>query len=223
MQNTLLIVHPETTYDQVHRTREDIIRVLGAHASDRVFVLENSNETVKYLNCETPLRTVLSSSGEIADMQFLDDLLHECGTCTIIGHTGNCCHHTAFEAVLRRFVTSPGSEITILLPSSAISSGNSMDMGNPMSDDIFRIEREMPDGWVLQKLGAYRHYRSFSKGFFSVLLSRKELATLMAFVEYVCPVLFVAEEICAEISIDGRVVGESTPQSKKLRLALLST
>ena len=217
MNKNLLIVHPHWRYDNEHQTRDAIVAGAASFDDAHTFLLFGGSDGAEYLQrAQLPPQRERSNLGEIPPL-FVEKILAGCASLSIIGHTGNYCHLTAFEMMLGGFVRSALSELTIALPAGAISDDNG-DTGRPLSLEIQkRSTIAIHAEWFPLRL---RQYRSC----FDNNLSSIEIATISVFEQYIASAFFRSLSHCAlHIEIGGKICGGHKCLGKTLHLALLVT
>ena len=213
MRKKLLVVHPQTRYDQMHLTRDAIIAHVVQYDKSDIFVLRNKDEAFTYLRRSDLTEHCYSSLGEMQH-DFVGRILAECAELTIVGHTGKLCHHTAFEEVLKSFVASDAPALAIVLPAEAISKPE-RDTGESVRLEIQRLaERSVAHGWLPYRLSQYR--ANLNKQF-----SNEETATLYMFEEYITSVFFqTIARADASIRFGQKEIGRTSGHTRSVSVTI---
>ncbi len=208
-------MHPHAKYDTEQKTRDAIGALARTYSDEDCYVLWGERDGATYLRRDKlPQNRAHSRGGEMS-ADFIREILTDCKTLTICEHTGNYCHHTAFEMILGGFACSPLASLTVVLPSFAISN-DEYDTGTALSESINSLRSKVVcSGWFPQKIRGYRNR-------FVESMSPLEMATLRVFEHY----LFVAcsratGSYSLDISLgDTRVIGSIRSREKKFDLVL---
>jgi hypothetical protein len=214
LKNKILIVHPSSAYDSENLTRDVIIDLAKRYDLERIDVLEDySGDSLEYLRRNELAKHASSALGEFVGTEYLHDLLNDCERLTICGHTGNACHHTSFEQVLRGFELSNNASLAIQIPTYAVSSDRGYDTGKTMRADILELEKSIPKTFGFPpQLERYHECFLFP-------LTPREKATIVELLQYLKPV--VNQAFSLDLHIDGRLVFQNqNDKGKKLSLFL---
>lgn len=179
----------------------------------RYALIDDASDAETYVETKLPAENVRHSWGGEMTEQFSAAILEQCATLVLCGHTGNICHHTAFQLMVKGFEDSQCTSLTITLPAFAISN-EQMDYGEALSENIAkRAEREGLPIFPF-RLG---HYRDCFGG----ILSKKEVATIGTFEEYLLHVLARAPgHYSLLIQVDDCVIGGTSETGKTLRVVI---
>ncbi len=211
MTNKLLVVHPSAEYDFRRLTQEPIKVLSRQYNPDRLFVVYNKDDFHDYLGRCDIFHTVNSHLGEIEDQSFLRALLENCDNLTICGHTGGECHHMSFEAVVNAYRTiDDTNKMSITIPTYAVSSPFSADIGWPLNVEVEQLEHDIPYNHKLPPL-LNQHRQSLAP-----VLTKREHAVLRVLYEYARTGIICYRDFSLGIKVDDRTVFEmnGVPQKK---------